>query len=223
MADVAVAADEIRLAEVSTTRQPDGLVTCPGVGHEHSQTDRLKRSAMNNTPSQPAPARLAVSRPGTRPRRRRTTRTRRLVIGVDGSAGSAAALRWATAEACRRRAALQIVAAWEPPDPAAPGPSRPGDRAQIAATRAQKALGRVLREPQQPARVCCAVPEGNPGGSAPGPGRGHRPASSRYHRNRDPAGARPGRPVLPAARTRPVVFVPAGDSRTACAGCPGYS
>jgi nucleotide-binding universal stress UspA family protein len=28
----------------------------------------------------------------------------RIVVGVDGSAGSAAALRWAAAEACRRQA-----------------------------------------------------------------------------------------------------------------------
>jgi nucleotide-binding universal stress UspA family protein len=40
--------------------------------------------------------------------------TSHLVVGVDGSAGSWQALRWAGVEACRRGARLQIVAAYRP-------------------------------------------------------------------------------------------------------------
>jgi nucleotide-binding universal stress UspA family protein len=36
----------------------------------------------------------------------------RIVVGVDGSAGSARALRWAVAEAKRRGARLEVVHAW---------------------------------------------------------------------------------------------------------------
>ena len=38
----------------------------------------------------------------------------RVVVGVDGSAGSAAALRWALADAAARDAVLEVVSAWEP-------------------------------------------------------------------------------------------------------------
>ena len=37
-----------------------------------------------------------------------------VVVGVDGSAGSTAALRWAAAEAVRRQASLLVVCAWQP-------------------------------------------------------------------------------------------------------------
>jgi nucleotide-binding universal stress UspA family protein len=53
----------------------------------------------------------------------------RIVVGVDGSAGAACALRWAVAEAKRRGAGLEVVHAWHyfglptPPflDPPVPG------------------------------------------------------------------------------------------------------
>ena len=118
---------------------------------------------MNSTTGQPTPERPAISHPGTQPGRRRASPAGRIVVGVDGSAGSAAALCWAVAEACRRHAALLIVSAWEAPDPVEPGFARPGDRAQMAAERAQKALARVLLEPHQPDRIGCAMPEGTPG------------------------------------------------------------
>ena len=38
----------------------------------------------------------------------------RVVVGVDGSAGSAGALRWALADAAARGAVLEVVSAWEP-------------------------------------------------------------------------------------------------------------
>jgi nucleotide-binding universal stress UspA family protein len=40
---------------------------------------------------------------------------RRLIVGVDGSPGSAAALRWAVADAAARGAIVEVVHAWEPP------------------------------------------------------------------------------------------------------------
>jgi nucleotide-binding universal stress UspA family protein len=39
----------------------------------------------------------------------------RIVVGVDGSAGSQDALRWALAESCRRNADVDIVYCWSPP------------------------------------------------------------------------------------------------------------
>lgn len=39
----------------------------------------------------------------------------RIVVGVDGSAGSLAALRWAAAEARVRKANLEVVVAWQYP------------------------------------------------------------------------------------------------------------
>lgn len=38
----------------------------------------------------------------------------RIIVGVDGSAGSRRALRWAAEEARQRGATLRIVLAWEP-------------------------------------------------------------------------------------------------------------
>ncbi|MGH7736245.1 MAG: universal stress protein [Gemmatimonadales bacterium] len=84
------------------------------------------------------------------------------MVGVDGSAGSAAALQWAAAEACRRQVALRIVSAWEEPDPAEPG-SRYSDRVQIAAARVQTALASVLGRPHLPRQVACAAAEGQTG------------------------------------------------------------
>jgi nucleotide-binding universal stress UspA family protein len=39
----------------------------------------------------------------------------RIVVGVDGSVGSVAALRWAVAEATRRHASVEAVSAWSFP------------------------------------------------------------------------------------------------------------
>lgn len=43
------------------------------------------------------------------------TGARRLIVGVDGSPGSAAALAWAVADAAARDAVVEVVHAWEPP------------------------------------------------------------------------------------------------------------
>jgi nucleotide-binding universal stress UspA family protein len=85
----------------------------------------------------------------------------RIVVGVNGSAGSAAALRWAVAEACRRQALLRIVSAWEESEQ--PGAAHSDDPAQIAAARVQKALARVLLQQHYPRRIACVTPMGIPG------------------------------------------------------------
>jgi len=48
------------------------------------------------------------------------TRARRVVVGIDGSPAGAAALRWAIDEATRRRAGVDAVHAWHPPQPVLP-------------------------------------------------------------------------------------------------------
>ena len=86
----------------------------------------------------------------------------RVVVGVDGSVGAAAAVQWATAEACRLQAMLRIVSAWDQPDQ--PPPRSPaGDPARIAAVRVQKALARVLSQPHYPRRISCVTPKGAAG------------------------------------------------------------
>lgn len=88
----------------------------------------------------------------------------RIVVGVDGSAGSAAALNWAVAEACRRQVLLRIVSAWPDPDQADAGVRGcAGDPAQVAAARVQKALAHALLEPSYPQRIACVAPKGIPG------------------------------------------------------------
>lgn len=44
-----------------------------------------------------------------------------VVVGVDGSGGSTAALKWAVDESRRRKAHLRIVGVWQPPIYAFPG------------------------------------------------------------------------------------------------------
>jgi nucleotide-binding universal stress UspA family protein len=85
----------------------------------------------------------------------------RVVIGVDGSAGSVAALLWAAREACRRGAALHIVSAWEG-DGSRPGPARPAG-ARTAARRLDRARRQVMREEPRPERIACAAAEGELG------------------------------------------------------------
>jgi nucleotide-binding universal stress UspA family protein len=110
---------------------------------------------MNATPAQSArelPA-IFVRRPASP--------VTRIVVGVDGSGGSAAAQRWATAGACRRQVVLRIVSAWE--EAAQPASSHAGNPAQIAAARVQNALARVLGQQHYPRRIACATPKGTPG------------------------------------------------------------
>lgn len=85
----------------------------------------------------------------------------RVVVGVDGSAGSVAALYWASAEAVRCQAGLRIVSAWQ--EPAHSGGSLAGHPAQAAALIAQEALARILGEQHYPRRIGCAALRGAPG------------------------------------------------------------
>ncbi len=82
----------------------------------------------------------------------------RVVIGVNGSARSAAALRWAADEACRQNAALRIVSAWQET-----GRPYADDEARVAAARVQKALTWVLAAQTYPHRIGCATAQGQPG------------------------------------------------------------
>ncbi len=95
--------------------------------------------------------------------RRAVSPVTKVVVGVDGSASAAAAVRWAAAEACRREVVLRIVSAWDELDQA--DPPHAGDPARIAGARVQKALARVLARPRCPYRIACATPRGNPGPS----------------------------------------------------------
>ena len=97
---------------------------------------------------------------------------RRYVVGVDGSEGSRAALRWAAAEAARHGAELEVVHAWQPPirlpivgavaNPLIGSPRLyPGP----LAARAQEVLDRTLTDvfgPQPPNRVAATLREGPP-------------------------------------------------------------
>lgn len=85
-----------------------------------------------------------------------------VIVGVDGSAGSAAALRWAAAEASRRQTALRIVSAWQEADM----PERPACAtapALEAASRVQDALHLLLQQHGCPRHVGCVTPRGDPG------------------------------------------------------------
>lgn len=84
-----------------------------------------------------------------------------VVVGVDGSAGSAAALRWAADEAWRRQVGLRIVSAWQEVDSA--GLSYAGHPARIAASRVEKALARAQSQHDYAHRIACAAIQGNPG------------------------------------------------------------
>lgn len=85
----------------------------------------------------------------------------RVVVGVDGSAASAAALLWAAAEALRYQAGLRIVSAWE--ETAHPGACRADHPVQAAARLVEKALAQVLSQQHYPPRIACAALQGAPG------------------------------------------------------------
>ena len=115
----------------------------------------MERRSMDTTTSQPARVPELIMRRPVPP-------VTSIVVGVDGSAAAAAAVRWAAAEACRRQVVLRILSAWDEPD--WPGPAaRAGDPALIAARRVQKALARVIGQPRFPRRIACATPRGHPG------------------------------------------------------------
>lgn len=87
----------------------------------------------------------------------------RVVVGVDGSPGSVAALYWAAAEAVSWQAGLRIISAWE--EPARPLPALACHPAQAAARLVQTALARILSQQHYPPRIACAAVRGTPGES----------------------------------------------------------
>ncbi|MEU3459328.1 universal stress protein [Streptomyces sp. NPDC006733] len=142
----------------------------------------------------------------------------RIVVGVDGSDSSCAALRWAAAEAATRRADLVVVHVWEPSGahhaPYAPNPgvrSRTEDRSR-AQDRLRTAVRRALG-PRPAVAVRLVLTEGRPSPVLLAHAQravllilGHHPSSS------------PLRPALgPVARDCvrrapcPVVTVPCGS------------
>ena len=85
-----------------------------------------------------------------------TEKVARVVVGVDGSVGSKAALRWALAEAHLRKAPLRIVHVWSYAHMAAPGegygymggfvPYAPVDGGQVAMDLLDGVIGEVADE-----------------------------------------------------------------------------
>lgn len=116
---------------------------------------------MNAVSGQSPRKALAASRRRREAARKLAATGPRVVIGVDGTADSVAALLWAAREACRRGALLHIVSAWE--DAGGPPGSASPRGAQIAARRLDRALSHVLREEPRPDRIACASTEGDAG------------------------------------------------------------
>jgi nucleotide-binding universal stress UspA family protein len=84
-----------------------------------------------------------------------------VVVGVDGSAGSVAAVEWAAGEARRRRAGLRIVSAWQ--KQAGRALADAGDPARMAAAQVEKAVARVLSLHDSPPYITGAAAQGSPG------------------------------------------------------------
>jgi len=94
-------------------------------------------------------------------------RQKRIVVGVDGSLASAAALGWASAEARLRKAKLHVVRAWEPPRHAARHATAgamppPGEETQHAACAGLAATMRTTFGSNIPAYVTAELAEGVP-------------------------------------------------------------
>jgi nucleotide-binding universal stress UspA family protein len=100
-------------------------------------------------------------------------RWRRIVVGVDGSEGSRAALRWAAGEADAHEAELEAVTVLQPPLPLpllGPSPALvppPDDVMMPDVGRGEKLLEQTLEEvfgDQPPPRLTRNVSVGNPAG-----------------------------------------------------------
>src|SRR3954453_11155595 len=83
------------------------------------------------------------------------------VVGVDGSAGSAAALRWAADEAWRRQVGLRIVSAWQ--EAGRGCLTCAGDPAREAAARFRDARAHDLVRPDYSHHIACVTAHGRPG------------------------------------------------------------
>lgn len=86
----------------------------------------------------------------------------RLVVGVDGSYGSHLALKWAAAQACERRATLDIVAVWEELTPSGEG-AAPDGQLRVARERLENALTVLAEVRALPEHVITAPLHGPPG------------------------------------------------------------
>ncbi|MFE2870957.1 universal stress protein, partial [Embleya sp. NPDC059259] len=73
----------------------------------------------------------------------------RIVVGLDGSYGSAVALRWAAREAAELGVVLDVVAAWTDADPERPTLDHP-DPLSVARERLEHALANLVRVPTPP-------------------------------------------------------------------------
>ncbi|MGV1007452.1 MAG: universal stress protein [Dermatophilaceae bacterium] len=91
-------------------------------------------------------------------------RQQRIVVGLDGSPGSVAALRWALPEARLRAATVEVVTAWAPPPMYGYSALYSTEDFQADATAAmQQALGSVHDE-LAGVDVVTTVAEGRPAG-----------------------------------------------------------
>ncbi|HUY47773.1 MAG TPA: universal stress protein [Streptosporangiaceae bacterium] len=86
---------------------------------------------------------------------------RRIVVGVDGSVPSKAALAWAVRQAALTGAVVEAVIAWEYPDTYGLGPALGVDMEGIAATVVSDAITGVAG-PGGPVKICPRVVEGHP-------------------------------------------------------------
>jgi len=90
----------------------------------------------------------------------------RIVVGVDGSPSSRAALAWAVDQAALTGASVEAVIAWHYPVmfgsvPFGPGPLENGDFGEWAANALSDAI-KETADPDGPVKISATVREGNP-------------------------------------------------------------
>lgn len=95
-----------------------------------------------------------------------TERARTIVVGVDGSSGAEAALRYAIDEARRHGASLRVVGAWSIPSPAYMGVPLPTDFTEESERAARTSIDRSLEIVGGPGDVPVeiVVAQGQPAG-----------------------------------------------------------
>ncbi|MYS80680.1 universal stress protein [Embleya scabrispora] len=88
----------------------------------------------------------------------------RIVVGLDGSFGSALALRWAAREAAELGVTLDVVAVWTEADPERPTlDRRPDAPLSVARERLEHALASLVRAPIPPERIVATPLHGTAG------------------------------------------------------------
>ncbi|WP_439680862.1 universal stress protein [Embleya sp. MST-111070] len=87
----------------------------------------------------------------------------RIVVGLDGSYGSAVALRWAAREAAELGVVLDVVAAWTDADPERPTLDHPDAPLSVARERLERALADLVRVPIPPERIVATPLHGSAG------------------------------------------------------------